>query len=221
MEIHWEYTDNHFKGIVGRTPVQCKTADKASLSCLLTDLHGTTLFSHSKWCEELICWINILFLHRLPVIPLECSAVKMLALLLPPLISQFVFSQLRFEYEERPRQKLSSRTGEIRSRDWDRHISDLTRARLLLKLFELETQRIKHGFFRTQFLLASAQHLQDRCNSTIQSASRELHDLLSDTAEAHLSGDKIFMTNSRFSKKLIIEVHGLAMAINTTISLSH
>ena len=134
----------------------------AKLSCLLTDLHGTTLFSHSKWCEELICWINILFLQRLggalPVNPLECSAVMMLALLLPPLISQFIFSQLRFEYEESPKQKLSSRTGEIRTRDRDRHISDLTRARLLLKLFELETQRIKHGFFRTQFLLASAQH---------------------------------------------------------------
>ena len=115
-----------------------------------------------KWCEELICWINILFLQRLggalPVNPLECSAVMMLALLLPPLISQFIFSQLRFEYEESPKQKLSSRTGEIRTRDRDRHISDLTRARLLLKLFELETQRIKHGFFRTQFLLASAQH---------------------------------------------------------------
>ena len=93
--------------------------------------------------------------------------------LLPPLISQFIFSQLRFEYEESPKQKLSSRTGEIRTRDRDRHISDLTRARLLLKLFELETQRIKHGFFRTQFLSVSAQHLQDRFNPTIQAVSQK------------------------------------------------
>ena len=42
--------------------------------------------------------------------------------------------------------------------DWDSHISDLTRAGLLLKLLELETQRIKHGFFRTQLLSVSAQH---------------------------------------------------------------
>ena len=118
------------------------------------------------WCENFISSTSSLW----NAVQWSCSH------LLPPLISQFIFSQLRFEYKDwrkRIKKKLSTRIGQLGSSDQDSYISDLTRARLLLKLFELETQRIKHGFFRTQFLSASAQHLQDRVKLSIQSVSQK------------------------------------------------
>ena len=162
----WKYTGNTQRttlkellgGLQSTAELLIRPPCRVYYPIYMEQLYSVILSGARSWSPGSIFYFPTVW-GASPVIPLQCSAVKMLALLLPPLISQFIFSQLRFEYEERTKQKVSSRRGEMRPRDRDRHISDLTRARLLLKLFELETHRIKHGFFRTQFLSVSAQHL--------------------------------------------------------------